>query len=108
LGKIERLLFPKFKTIFLVNILLSIPIPTWIGLHLFSGEINLLLGEHGYSRDHRLDKKQINIGISELAEPINIPIGVTVQSSSHPDMNYFTETFNQIMRILLDKWNGIP
>jgi transposase len=30
------------------------------------------LGKYGYSRDHRPDKKQITIGISELADPINL------------------------------------
>ena len=29
------------------------------------------LGKYGYSRDHRPDKKQITLGISELADPIN-------------------------------------
>jgi len=30
------------------------------------------LGKYGYSRDHRPDKKQITLGISELARPINV------------------------------------
>jgi len=33
------------------------------------------LGKYGYSRDHGPDKKQITIGISELASPINLSIG---------------------------------
>ncbi len=34
------------------------------------------LGERGYSRDHRPDKKQITVGLSELSNPINVPIGI--------------------------------
>lgn len=37
------------------------------------------LGKYGYSRDHRPDKKQITIGLAKLANPINIPIGMTVE-----------------------------
>jgi transposase len=33
------------------------------------------LGKYGYSRDHRPDKKQVTLGLAELAHPINIPIG---------------------------------
>jgi transposase len=29
------------------------------------------LGKYGYSRDHRPDKKQVTLGIAELADPIN-------------------------------------
>jgi len=38
-----------------------------------------ILGKHGYSRDHRPDKKQITVGITELAAPINVPVGLTVR-----------------------------
>ncbi|MDN7026232.1 hypothetical protein FGU65_15325, partial [Methanoculleus sp. FWC-SCC1] len=27
------------------------------------------LGKYGYSRDHRPDKKQITVGVTELADP---------------------------------------
>src|SRR3990167_454913 len=40
------------------------------------------LGMYGYSRGHRPDKKQITIGISQLRSPMNIPIGLTVQSGN--------------------------
>jgi transposase len=37
------------------------------------------LGKYGYSRDHRPDKKQITLGITELADPINVPISIIVE-----------------------------
>ena len=68
------------------------------------------LAKHGYSKDHRPDKKQINIGISEISEPINVPIGITVSQGNVPDVKHFEETYNQIRerlkpgsRIVFDK-----
>jgi len=68
------------------------------------------LAKHGYSRDHRPDKKQINLGISEISEPINVPIGITVTSGNIPDVIHFEDTYNQIRtklkpesRIVFDK-----
>jgi len=54
------------------------------------------LGKHGYSRDHRPDKLQITVGISELADPINIPIGVTVKKGNVLDLEHFSDTYNQV------------
>ena len=54
------------------------------------------LGWHGYSRDHRPDKKQITVGISELSDPINVPIGMTIQKGNVNDQVHFTETFAQV------------
>ena len=68
------------------------------------------LAKHGYSRDHRPDKKQITIGISEIADPVNVPIGITVSQGNTPDVKHFEETYNQIReklkpesRIVFDK-----
>lgn len=58
------------------------------------------LGKYGYSRDHRPDKKQITIGISELADPINIPIGITVKEGNVPDTTHFTDTYQQVNKKL--------
>jgi hypothetical protein len=33
-------------------------------------------GRYGYSRDHRPDKRQLTLGMSELASPVNIPFGM--------------------------------
>lgn len=58
------------------------------------------LGEYGYSRDHRPDKKQINIGLAELASPINIPIGLTIEAGNTNDQTHFKKTFNQVKHCL--------
>ncbi|MBI4981457.1 transposase [Candidatus Woesearchaeota archaeon] len=54
------------------------------------------LGEYGYSRAHRPDKKQITVGISQLGGPINIPVGLTVQTGNTNDQTHFKKTFLQV------------
>jgi transposase len=54
------------------------------------------LGKRGYSRDHRPDKKQITLGISELSNPINVPIGMTVREGNTNDQVHFVDTFEQV------------
>ena len=54
------------------------------------------LGKYGYSRDHRPDKLQITVGVSELADPINIPIGITVHKGNVLDLQHFPDTYNQV------------
>jgi transposase len=54
------------------------------------------LGKYGYSRDHRPDKLQITVGVSELKKPINIHIGVTVNRGNVLDLQHFPETYNQV------------
>jgi len=53
------------------------------------------LGMYGYSRDHRPDKKQITMGVSELADPINIPIGLTIEPGNLNDQTHFKKTYRQ-------------
>ncbi len=55
-----------------------------------------LLGKYGYSRDHRPDKKQITVGLSELSSPINVPIGMTVREGNVNDQVHFGDTFGQV------------
>lgn len=55
------------------------------------------IGKYGYSRDHRPDKKQITMGISELARPINVPIGMTVREGNINDQVHFDDTFGQVV-----------
>jgi len=66
----------------------------WTSLVLYGDKSKL--GKYGYSRAHRPDKKQITVGISELAGPINIPIGITVNKGNLNDMKHFPDTYNQI------------
>lgn len=58
------------------------------------------LGKYGYSRGHRPDKKQITVGISQLRAPMNIPIGLTVQSGNVNDQTHFKQTFQQVCPVL--------
>ena len=54
------------------------------------------IGKYGFSRDHRPDKKQITVGLSELSAPINVPIGLTVKAGNVQDQTHFADTFNQV------------
>ena len=58
------------------------------------------LGKYGYSRDHRPDKLQIKVEVSELRKPINIPIRITVNRGNFIDLQHFPETYNQVKRNL--------
>ena len=80
----------------------------WTSLILYGDKS--ILGKYGYSRDHRPDKKQITIGVSELADPINIPIGITVEKGNVNDQKHFKKTYSQVnerleegSRIVFDK-----
>lgn len=73
----------------------------WTSLILYGDKCSL--GKYGYSRDHRPDKKQITVGLSELASPINIPVGLTIKPGNVNDATHFKETFNQIRPKLKQK-----
>lgn len=66
----------------------------WTSLILFGDKCPI--GKRGYSRDHRPDKKQITLGVSELANPINVPIGMTVREGNINDQVHFTDTYDQV------------
>ena len=66
----------------------------WTSIVLHGEEANL--GKYGYSRDHRPDKKQITLGITELADPINIPIGLTIEPGNTNDQKHFKKTYHQV------------
>ena len=66
----------------------------WTSLVLY-GE-KCILGKYGFSRDHRPDKKQITVGLTELSDPINVPVGLTVREGNVNDVIHFAETYNQI------------
>ena len=56
------------------------------------------LGSHGYSRDHRPDKKQITFGISTGMN--NIPTALTIQKGNVQDKKHFKHTFNLASKVL--------
>jgi transposase len=66
----------------------------WTSLVLHGTKSNL--GKYGYSRDHRADKRQITVGVSELKNPINVPIGITVNKGNVLDLQHFPDTYNQV------------
>ena len=66
----------------------------WSSLILWGNKANL--AKYGYSRDHRPDKKQITFGITELCNPINIPIGLTIAKGNVNDQTHFQTTFEQV------------
>ena len=66
----------------------------WMSFILWGNKCSL--GKRGYSRNHRPDKKQITVGISELSDPINIPIGMTIKEGNINDQTHFTDTFEQV------------
>jgi hypothetical protein len=51
------------------------------------------LGKRGYSRDHRPDKRQLTLGLSELASPVNVPVGLTVREGNVNDQAHFADTY---------------
>ena len=73
----------------------------WTSLVLYGQKCPI--GKKGYSRDHRPDKKQITVGLSELSSPINIPIGMTVREGNVNDQLHFIDTFEQIKEQLNDE-----
>lgn len=70
----------------------------WTSIVLHGTKSNL--GEYGYSRDHRPDKLQITVGVSELKKPVNIPIGITVNRGNVLDLQHFPDTYNQVKSYL--------
>ena len=66
----------------------------WSSLVLWG--IKAKLAKYGYSREHRPDKKQITFGITELRNPINIPIGLTIAKGNVNDQTHFQTTFEQV------------
>jgi transposase len=80
----------------------------WTSIVLYGDKCSL--GKFGYSRDHRPDKRQLTLGLAELAHPINVPIGLTVNRGNVCDVRHFTDTYGQVRgrlrtgsRVIFDK-----
>lgn len=58
------------------------------------------LGEFGYSRDHRPDKKQVTFGVSQFRSPINIPFALSIEKGDVPDKIHFEKTFKRTVKAL--------
>ncbi len=66
----------------------------WTSLVLYGDKS--VLGKYGYSREHRPDKEQITVGVCELADPINVPIGLTINAGNVHDAKHFVDTYQQV------------
>jgi len=55
----------------------------------------------GYSRDHRPDRPQVNVGLS-IDRDSGMPIGLTVMPGNVLDVTHFRETLDQIRSLLPD------
>jgi transposase len=80
----------------------------WTSIVLYGDKCRL--GKFGYSRDHRPDKRQLTLGLAQLAHPINVPIGLTVNRGNMCDVRHFTDTYGQVRgrlrtgsRVVFDK-----
>jgi transposase len=51
----------------------------------------------GYSRDKRPDLRQVNVGIAELRDPVNIPFHMTVSEGNSADPIQFVRMVNDII-----------
>lgn len=70
----------------------------WSSIILHGCKANL--GEYGYSRDHRPDKKQITFGVAQFRTPINIPFALSVESGNVPDKVHFEKTYRRMLKAL--------
>jgi len=61
------------------------------------------LAKYGYSRDHRPDKKQVTLGVAQLAPPVNVPIGLTVEAGNINDQEHFRRTYDQVRSVLNER-----
>ena len=60
------------------------------------------LYDFGYSRDKRPDLRQVNFGVSELREPINIPFHLSVDRGNAADVTQFVKIVDDIIGDLRD------
>ena len=53
----------------------------------------------GYSRDHRSDRPQVNVGLS-MDMDSGMPIGLTMSPGNILDVTHFEDTFGQVLPLL--------
>lgn len=58
------------------------------------------LAKFGYSRDHRPDKKQVTLGVAQLAPPVNVPVALTVEPGNVNDQEHFRRIYDQVRSVL--------
>lgn len=67
----------------------------WSSITLFGETCSL--AKYGFSKDHRPDKKQINIGVANIATKKNMPLMLTIQEGNIPDVTHFETIFRQCL-----------
>jgi transposase len=58
------------------------------------------LAARGYSRDGHPEECQVMVGVSQLAKPVGVPIGMTVMPGNTHDGNHMLHTYEQVRRDL--------
>ncbi len=70
----------------------------WSSLVYFGSKPDL--AERGYSRDGHPEECQVMVGISQLAKPVGVPIGMTVMPGNTHDGKHMLHTYDQVRRDL--------
>jgi len=73
----------------------------WTSLVYYGDELKL--AKYGYSRDHQPGERQLTLGVAQLAPPLNLPIGMTVEAGNLNDTAHFRTTYQQVRRVLLER-----
>ena len=87
---LHHLLF-TLKTEF--NVGLDMVFMDWTSTHFEAQTTDLI--KYGYSRDHRPDRPQVTIGITQ-DQRSQIPVGLTIQPGNMNDQTHFKHTYHQI------------
>lgn len=66
----------------------------WTSLVYFGSKPDLAM--RGHSKDGHPEECQMNIGISQLAKPVAVPIGMTVMPGNTHDAKHMKETYGQV------------
>ena len=66
----------------------------WTSLVYFGNEPDLAM--RGYSRDGHPEECQVMVGISQLAKPVEVPIGMTVMPGNTNDGKHMRSTYEQV------------
>ena len=69
----------------------------WTSMY-FEAPANIMV-RFGYSRDHRSDRPQVNVGLS-MDMDSGMPIGLTMSPGNILDVTHFEDTFGQVLPLL--------
>ena len=66
----------------------------WTSLVYFGSKPDLAM--RGHSKDGHPEECQVTVGVSQLAKPVGVPIGMTVMPGNTHDAKHMKETFGQV------------